>query len=544
MRSMRTSHPGSNEVKCKRASVARHYTFMKARCDWCGMEVEVLANGKCLLGHPIDTSRASLEDEVIEESSPGDIAPLPRSVKKAATPKPPRKKAVAPKPEPVEQAPASVEAPPPVDEPWVAKISRPWAPVEPDGPSGPIVSTYVRSEERSLTGSSEDEFVATPAPGKKKTGVGRKRETDPLADEFAPPQRQRRSAPIVEEKVEEKVEAKVEAKKEEPKAEEPKKERPSVALFDRPARKLPRPAPTQRPAPSPPQSKRRVAPSAKTILAEPRKEPEPKAHVRNLEPPAPKHAPKHAPKLAPKPPLKPAVKPAPKNLSRAQRARILEGLGQPTPAAELPPLEHVYIPRASRPRAARPDRIGIFSPRHAVGWGLAIAATLVAGVITLKFAPSQAAHDHPIVQQHLSDIALTSIPGNYVVVEDTQTKSQTLAELARDRSHPEYVYAATIKNSDGDIVALYEAIVFPTEIAQSKGDLDNFISLYAQGAGVSGEAFTQRSLLGHRMVWSALLPQGQAVLVFKGAEVVIVITSVGGADGDTLADTILSARQL
>ncbi|GAC1424184.1 MAG: hypothetical protein NVSMB57_16470 [Actinomycetota bacterium] len=192
-------------------------------------------------------------------------------------------------------------------------------------------------------------------------------------------------------------------------------------------------------------------------------------------------------------------------------------------------------------RRARAQGPGIFSPRHAVGWGLAIAATLLAGVFALRFAPGRA-EDRTVPQPRLRDIALTTVPG-YVVKDDPDTESRTRAELARHRAKPRQVSAASIRNGDGDTVALYEAIVFPTNIAGNRRDLEDFISLYAEGAGISGEAFTERPL-GRRSIWSALLPQGQAVLLFRGPEVVIVITDKGGADGDQLADTVLTSRGL
>ncbi|MGH2830476.1 MAG: hypothetical protein ACRDJM_08320, partial [Actinomycetota bacterium] len=175
-------------------------------------------------------------------------------------------------------------------------------------------------------------------------------------------------------------------------------------------------------------------------------------------------------------------------------------------------------------------------------WGLAIASTLTAGVAALVLSPSRA-EDGSRIRPAVRQIALDAVQG-YAVRPDPETETRLRAELSAQRSEPRQLAAATIVDSDtGDIVALYQAIVFPSNVVGSQRDLEDFLRLFAEGAGITADAFAERTL-GRRTVWSGLLDQGQAVIVFRGPEVVIVITAEVGAEGDGLADKILLARNL
>ena len=533
---------------------------MRARCDWCGMEVEVMASGRCLLGHPIGAAK-QVEEHAAEGGSPPsfppprDLAPrrrarrgpeppvqdAPRSIRTAPTPE--RTLRPVPPIEPAETPGTSASAIDGLSEeplPVVARISRPWAPVEPDGPSGPVgeqdpwlLRSVPAPEPEPVAGAGAEAGTETGT----ETGAG---------GVPAGPEPGRRPSHI------EYALRDVLAERERP-ASEPE------TTSSEPLRR----APTL-PGPAP-EAQKRMKPRLRMPFARrpdarpPVERPAAAAPARTLKPvpPAPKTAPKVGPKAAskagskagPAPMLEailsgrpaaeePIAKPSKPKAKPAKAVPATAG-DEPTAQPTLPSQSERppgIAPGTRNPPPPAPRRLTAPTPRNTVAWGLAIAATFVAGVAALVLSPGRAEDTRPTVRR----IALTSVPG-HTVQHDPETESRLRAELGAQRAVPRQLSAATIRNGDGDIVALYQAIVFNDDVAATQRDTDDFIALFAEGAGVSADSFAERPL-GDRMIWSGLLDQGQAILLFRGPEVVIVITATTGADGDNLADAILTAR--
>lgn len=530
-----------------------------------------MASGRCLLGHPISGVEQTEVPESAPEAgappsfpAPRDLAPrrrarktppadppadLPRSIRSAPTPER-TLRPVPPPPAPDRPAEGAADA---EDEaaaddamPVVPRISRPWAPVEPDGPSGPVgdLDPWLKRPEPAAT-----ESATVPEPS-------------PASETPAPQDAAAASRPSEVERALRQVLAE---RRPEPEPASGETERP-VARFEPGAPDLPgRPGATPG-EPKAPRSRRLRMPFSgrpglpppverpaaadrppRTLKAVPAPKPEPK--------PEPQSEPKSERKPKPAPPKpvrpvaedapKPARKPAPAAPPAASTldeiiARRTEPARPDEPAASVAsvPERAPGIAPGTRnpPPAPVSRRLMAPTPRNTVAWGLAIAATFVAGVAALVLSPSRADDTRPVVRR----IALGAVPG-YTVQHDPETESRLRAELGAQRAVPRQLSASTIRNPDGDIVALYQAIVFNDEVAATQRDTDDFIALFAEGAGVSADSFAERPL-GERMIWSGLLDQGQAILMFRGPEVIIVITAETGADGDKLAGAILTAR--
>lgn len=527
----RTVHPGSDydrlgpdaDPGVGRTSVRP----MRARCDWCGMDVEVLASGRCLLGHPItlihDDGTEQPFDPVLltppmEQEPPAfpgaaDVTPTRGRVRKPYKKPPPRKRAEQPTPEEIarsiQTAPTPprdlkprVSAPPAdiaeaVEESFVAKVSRPWAPVEPDGPSGPLPGAAAAQTMTAppRTTAPDRDLQAYPEPHA------------PVTLPFPEPAAKPEPKPKV------KREGRIAALRRRARHVEPPREEPSP-FAPPPVSGLPPPLAEPEPPPPPPEPEPEPSAVTKPRARSKAKKPVMEDFFAVSTPSA------SAPPLPlPKKGIDSIVEPAGKKKSRSKPAAFA-----PAPAAD-----EAEIAETVRPAS--------MSPRNTVAWALAIAATFVAGVAALFLSPQQEQERPPVRK-----IALEDVPG-YSVRRDTETETRLRAALAGEGSPPRQIHVASIITDSGDVVAQYEAIVFPKNVSDKQEDINTYLILFAEGAGISGDAFTQRPI-GRRSVWSGLLPQGQAILLFRGPEVVIVITAEIGADGDKVADAILTARGL
>ncbi|MGH2829573.1 MAG: hypothetical protein ACRDJM_03725, partial [Actinomycetota bacterium] len=156
---------------CIPGEVATDYSRMRARCEWCGMEVEVLASGRCLLGHAVTMPEPEAVPAAVPDAPPTDLTPPPRRsrVRRRGLrgDDRPASRAAAPPPEDPSRSIQTAPTPPRSERPPMGngratldpalrpgeisspgneallprgpRVSRPWAPVEPDGPSGPIL---------------------------------------------------------------------------------------------------------------------------------------------------------------------------------------------------------------------------------------------------------------------------------------------------------------------------------------------------------------------------------------------------------------------
>lgn len=513
---------------------------MRAHCDWCGMDVEVLASGRCLLGHAVriveEAPRVTAASEVSEAPPPfpGDLAPARRGRPRKPYTRRREPSGLPPLPDAAQARdlrPAPAPEPAPPETAATTRISKPWAPVEPDGPSGPVgqeppgpvleavppLEEAAPAQASSPLRRAESAFLREVEAAPRRPAPRNLRPVPPPPPQPAVPS--------------EEAEAAVPPEPSEP---EPERTTPSV------------PRPPREPgaaAAAASQAAAAVTDAFRRLRTSIGRAREPAPSAQSPQPAPSAQAPEQIPPAqAPQPALPQPAPPAP---PKRVRTRAPAGARAPIPppaidaAPPLPRPEPGPSPSALDVIHKRKTRLTAATPRNAVAWGLAIAATFAAGIAALVLSPSSAQEPRRAAPR---SIVLTSVPG-YTVEHDAETETRLRAELGSQQAVPRQLSASTIRNDDGDIVALYQAIVFANDVAASRRDLDDFIRLFAEGAGISPDAFAERPL-GTRMVWSGLLDQGQAMLLFRGPEVVIVVTADIGVAGDTLADAILTARNL
>lgn len=605
------------------------------------MDVEVLASGRCLLGHPIlvDQERdAEAPEEApflgespidtalpesttsAESSDAPQIAGEPsRSIQTAPTPartlRPRRttaKPAATPEPSPrpdgtSEGSLPSGGEPQSMEEAITTRISRPWAPVEPDGPSGPIRRQVAAQPDepgptqsgRAQPGSGQPSIVdavlapgalAKPAasaapPAAPPDSGGTRRLESPQPEEPRTRSGRRTRLPFQRRKAED-VPASAGGVPPSPFATDapppppfgmPKQKSKPLpdALPDSDAasvaerileQQVHRPRigddslgrPSQPGEEPPPPLEPLLESGARTTRRTSAKPPAPRTLDSAIEPkPSSKASPKsgakprstkRAPHVAPEGLLLPSPtadpRPAPESVDSvvvpapAKRSRARKPALAPieAPPDELPPLLPDEVAGAGQSDASL--KPSVLSPRNSVAWGLAIAAVFLAGIGALFLSPGRADPPPPAPR----DIALRSVPG-LTVKRDTETETRLRAALVTEGSAPRQIHVATVTDSSGDVVAQYESVVFTKNVSSKPEDIETYLVLFAEGAGISADAFTERPL-GRRVVFSGLLSQGQAILLFRGPELLIVITAEIGATGDDLADKILTARGL
>jgi hypothetical protein len=455
---------------------------MKARCDWCGIQVEVLSDGKCLLGHPVKRANKIAAPIVHEPpAGPGglNIEPARGRVRASMTGQERRPK-----------APTLGDTPTVTRRAGVATATRPIVTDAPtrlpkvtDGPTqlpkGVAAPTPKAASMRTPSSASRavtaPRPVPRPAPATRPTDGRTMRKWAPL-DPFGP------SGPV-----------------------EIKIEEPALAVAE-PVIAVPKMAPVVEP---------RIAAATATpaTTAPPRPGAALGDALRSIDWRSGAERTRDA------------------SVSALRRAGNVTAVAA-SATARAGRATGGAITRIDLRRVAK--RFGPLSPQNPAMWVAGLAIAGIALLIGLRV-PGEQAKTQVLGSQIVAAAELTEVPG-YTLEADPATE----AEVAAQQPTAKKVSAANVRDGN-KILARYQAIAFGPEIRWTPQRQREWLALYARGAQIPPASFTERPL-GRRSVWSAPLGSGQVAVYFYGSEVMVLVTGQTGTAGDALVDAVLTAR--